>query len=215
MYPEVPGPEDPRCAAPASRTDHASVGQWIERAASGDDEAFGRLWQIVGDNVARMAESQLRRRHQATASWDHDDAAQSALMSLVSRIRDGRSPPPDGAEELWKLLATIVYRKVRGRARHRAALKRGGGTVMPDSDAVERAAAGTPPADLAAMLAEEAEIRLEQLGDPLLRKLAWMRLEGQTVPEIARTLELSKATIDRKLQRIRAIWGTARDEHAE
>ena len=50
------------------------------------------------------------------------------------------------------------------------------------------------------------------LKDPDLRQIALWKLEGYTNREIAAQLDCKLRTVERKLERIRAYWETARDE---
>ena len=45
-----------------------------------------------------------------------------------------------------------------------------------------------------------------RLNDKTLRVIAFQKLQGLTSEEIARSLEISTRTVDRKLQLIRAMW---------
>jgi DNA-directed RNA polymerase specialized sigma24 family protein len=51
---------------------------------------------------------------------------------------------------------------------------------------------------------------MEALNDETLRIVTRMKLEGYSSGEIAKRLEVSSRTVDRKLQLIRDIW----EEHA-
>ena len=58
----------------------------------------------------------------------------------------------------------------------------------------------------AAQFAEECARLLDQLGDPKLRQVALLKLEGYTDQEIADQLGCVVRTVERKVQAIRAIW---------
>ena len=70
---------------------------------------------------------------------------------------------------------------------------------------------GPTPAE-AALLNEALEHRFQMLKDPDLRQIALWKLEGYTNAEIAAQLECTLRTVERKLERIRTYWETARDE---
>jgi DNA-directed RNA polymerase specialized sigma24 family protein len=80
------------------------------------------------------------------------------------------------------------------------------GTILDriDSD-------GPTPAE-AALLNEALERRFQMLKDPNLRQIALWKLEGYTNAEIAARLDCTLRTVERKLERIRGYWETARDE---
>jgi DNA-directed RNA polymerase specialized sigma24 family protein len=69
---------------------------------------------------------------------------------------------------------------------------------------------GPTPAE-AALLNEALEQRFQRLNDPGLRQIALWKLEGYTNQEIAGKLECTLRTVERKLERIRAYWGTSDD----
>jgi hypothetical protein len=50
------------------------------------------------------------------------------------------------------------------------------------------------------------------LNDPGLRQIALWKLEGDTNAEIARKLECTLRTVERKLERIRIYWGKSDEE---
>ena len=100
-------------------------------------------------------------------------------------------------------------RDVRREDAEAAADRSGGdlpGTILDriDSD-------GPTPAE-AALLNEALERRFQMLKDPDLRQIALWKLEGYTNPEIAARLDCTLRTVERKLERIRAYWETARDD---
>ena len=55
-------------------------------------------------------------------------------------------------------------------------------------------------------MAEDCQRLFEALADESLRQIAQLKLEGYTNEEIAAKLDCATRTIERKLERIRAIW---------
>jgi DNA-binding NarL/FixJ family response regulator len=55
------------------------------------------------------------------------------------------------------------------------------------------------------------EERLEALADPMLRRVALLKLEGYTNREIAAELKITARTVERKVDRIRARWASGGD----
>ena len=125
-------------------------------------------------------------------------------------------------DELWNLLVRITLRKAKNTAnRHlqgkrdvrrehaESATGRSGEeatcTILDQIDTD-----GPTPAE-AALLNEALEQRFQKLNDPGLRQIALWKLEGYTNPEIARELECTLRTVERKLERIRAYWGSSDD----
>ena len=104
------------------------------------------------------------------------------------------------------------------------ATSRGIGTVRrEDAEAADRSGGDLPgtildqidsdgptPAE-AALLNEALERRFQMLKDPDLRQIALWKLEGYTNAEIATQLDCTLRTVERKLERIRGYWESARD----
>ena len=63
-----------------------------------------------------------------------------------------------------------------------------------------------PDPALAAAVAEECERLLAALPDPLLRRVAVLRMDGLSVDEIVERVGTSHKSVDRKLDLIRRIW---------
>ena len=79
-----------------------------------------------------------------------------------------------------------------------------------DSDAweaaVEQVVGREPTPAFAAMVADECRRLLEALGDEGLRRIALLRMEGYSDPDIAATLRCGLRTVGRKLELIRKTW---------
>ena len=63
-----------------------------------------------------------------------------------------------------------------------------------------------PDPALAAEVAEECERLLAALGDPELRRVALLRMDGHSVEEVAAKVGCAPRSVKRKLQLIRGIW---------
>jgi DNA-directed RNA polymerase specialized sigma24 family protein len=115
------------------------------------------------------------------------------------------------------LLVTITARKVVDQVERECRQKRGGGRVRSETDLVgseseaagaglDRAVGREPTPAFAAMVADESRRLLEALGDETLRRIALLRMEGYSDPEIAAQLKCGLRTVGRKLELIRKIW---------
>ena len=120
-------------------------------------------------------------------------------------------------DDLWWLLLAISKRKVVDYVRRETALKRGAGLVHSETSLTGRGSeaeeftldqlVGDAPApDVLAMLDEQARHLMSKLRDDRLRRIAVQRIEGYTIPEIAKDLGLSQRSVERKLQLIRSTW---------
>src|SRR5262249_61877593 len=94
--------------------------------------------------------------------------------------------------------------------------KRGGGRVAGESalegpdregDAFAQLACPAPTPEFAALLADECRRRLDGLRDETLRRIALLKMEGDTDAEVAEQLDVGLRTVVRKLNLIRKAWG--------
>jgi DNA-directed RNA polymerase specialized sigma24 family protein len=79
-----------------------------------------------------------------------------------------------------------------------------------DADArdagIEQVVGREPSPAFAAMVTDECRRLLEVLGDETLRRIALLRMEGYSDPEIAARLGCGLRTVGRKLELIRKTW---------
>jgi RNA polymerase sigma factor (sigma-70 family) len=184
-------------------------------------EVAARLvWGRYFQELLALARNHLSARIRCRE--DEEDVLQSMYKSFCIRQRRGDFDLAN-RDELWNLLVRITIRKARNTAnRHRqdkrdvrredaaAAVDHSGadlpGTILDQIDSD-----GPTPAE-AALLNEALERRFQMLNDPGLRQIALWKLEGYTNPEIAAQLDCTLRTVERKLERIRAYWESAREE---
>lgn len=142
--------------------------------------------------------------------------ALSALDSFFARAERGEFAELNHGTELWKMLVVITARKASNYNKYTHRDVRGGGRITGDSGlerqesneafGIEQISDHAPTPEFVVSLDEECEARLDSLADEMLRQIAVLRLEGNTVQEIADALQISKRTIERKITLIRAIW---------
>ena len=186
-----------------------SVTAHIKCLLNGDSDGPRHLWERYYPRLVRLARARLRGARRLVA--DEEDIVLSAFDSFCRGASRGRFPRLDDRESLWRLLALITARKAldlieyEHRARHGDAL-RGDDSARAHADAVFSREPG--PAE-AALAADELRRLFERLGDDRLRAIAAWKLEGHTNDEIARLLDRSPGTVERKLQLIRLIWSQA------
>jgi DNA-directed RNA polymerase specialized sigma24 family protein len=199
--------------------DDASVSQWLEGLRAGDDDDIRRLWERYFQKLVGLARARLPAR--SRRERDEEDVALSAFHSLCERAGRGQFPRLADRDDLWRILSTITARKVLASERHRNRLKRGGGHVLGQSELVQRD--GSAPAALslllsrepnpedAAAFAEDCDRLFGRLGNPVLKGIAVLKLEGRSSEEIAAEYGVSARTVDRKLELIRALWEEERN----
>lgn len=212
--------------ANSSSNDSASVTHWIGALRDcGDEAAARKLWEKYWDQlVARLRAKIHPGARQAT---DEEDLALSAFDSLFRGISTGRYPDLSDREGLWCLLLTIADRRANRHREREFAQKRGGGKVLceqqlmkqaDDEDALGLAgfAQQGPSPQFALIIADEVEQRLEKLGDPVLREIVLLEMEGYNAGEIKEKLELgSLRTVYRKRNLIRTMWAEQESSDAD
>jgi DNA-directed RNA polymerase specialized sigma24 family protein len=192
-----------------------SITHWIGELARGDaDEATRRLWDRYFDRLVGLARSRLRAAKRGPA--DEEDVALSAFDSLCRGVVDGRFPRLDGREDLWRLLATITARKATDQIQSEARLKRGGGRVIGEGDLAAPGDEGPggfagfegegPSPEFVAMMGEEIRRLFGLLPDETLRVVALLKMEGYSNEELAASLDCALRSVERKLERVRALW---------
>jgi DNA-directed RNA polymerase specialized sigma24 family protein len=187
-----------------------SVSRLIPGLKEGDRRAVQELWQRYFQPLVRVAR---RRIHPARCrEAGPEDVALEAFLEFCDRLAgpdtDRRFPRLQTRAQLWKLLVCFTVRTAfdfnqkqgrrAGVVRGESALGEEGLALFPDRE---------PAPEFAAAVGE----LLDQLRDDKLRTVAQGRMEGRSVPEIARDLDCSASTVERKLRAIRAIW-KAREE---
>jgi len=190
------------------------VSQWMMHLAEGDDEVAQKIWSDYFGKLVRLA----RRKLEGIPSRDYDeeDVALSAMNSFYHGLAQHKFDHLHHRDDLWKLLVTITARKVTARRRSYFAQKRGGGRVRGESifghqdeeqDGLAKVLGSEPTPELAAEVAENCRQMLDQLNDETLRQVALWTLEGYRTEEIAEKLGCVRRTVERKLERVREIWG--------
>jgi RNA polymerase sigma factor (sigma-70 family) len=101
--------------------------------------------------------------------------------------------------DLWRLLALLTVRKAIDLQRRQRPEEAVGG--------LEQLLDREPSPELAAELADEYRRLLDRLGDPQLQAIALWKVEGYSNEEIAGRLGCVVRSVERKLQRIRMLWG--------
>ena len=194
-----------------------SVTRWIVALKDGDQVAAQALWERYFDRLVRLAGAKLRAARHPGAVEDEEDAALSAFDSFCKGARRGRFPKLSDRDDLWRLLVVITARKAWDQVERERAVKRGGGRPLvgsaalgdgPDGGlfALDQIVGAEPTPEFAAMVAEACRQRLDRLPDPILRRIALLKMEGYTGEEIAEQLDVSLRTVANKLKWIRMAW---------
>ena len=182
--------------------------------AEGDADAAQKIWNDYFGKLVRLARHKLDGIPRRDS--DEEDVALSAMNSFYQGLAQHKFDHLHHRDDLWKLLVTITARKATARRRLYFAQKRGGGWVRGESifgqpdeaEGLVRILGAEPTPELAAEVAENCRKLLDQLPDETLRRVALWTLEGYRTEEIAEKLGCVRRTVERKLGRIREIWGS-------
>jgi DNA-directed RNA polymerase specialized sigma24 family protein len=188
-----------------------SISICLDLLKRGDGVGAQRLWEAYFHRLVRLACQRLGQVPRRAA--DEEDVALSAFKSFVLRAEAGKFPRLDDREDLWQILYVITVRKsisvIRRESRHNAVVSLSDLAVLEEGGPID----SEPTPELAAQFAEELHLLLDQLGDPILHDIALWRMEGYTNKEIAGRIGVIEQTVERKLRRIREIWGE--NEHRD
>jgi DNA-directed RNA polymerase specialized sigma24 family protein len=192
-----------------------SISQWLGQLKEGDRAALQPIWEAYFQRLV----VQVRRRLSDTPrrARDEEDVVLSALNSFYRATEQGRLPKLDDRHDLWMVLCLMARRKADDLRRYERRARRDVRRALDEAAlAADTPTDGAPPLtwlegrepspDDVAALAEEGERRLHLLGDPELRTVAVMRLEGYSAEEIAASLGLTDRTVRRRVALIRRIW---------
>lgn len=198
-----------------SISDTGSISDWITRLERHETVAIEKLWHRYYDRLIGLAKLKLRSFIRRVA--DEEDVVQDTLNSFLMSNSNGNYAHVRDRNDLWKLLVTILDNKAKDQVKHECRQKRGSGRVRGNSllgrpgesspasgfDNLEHT--GMDPETNAIML-ERVDCLLARLDDPSLRQVALLKLDGYTNDEIAESLQRTTRAIERKLQKIRALW---------
>jgi DNA-directed RNA polymerase specialized sigma24 family protein len=136
-----------------------------------------------------------------------EDIALEAFLEFCDRLArpdaDRRFPRLHTRAHLWKLLVCFT---VRAAFDFQQKQDRRAGLVRGESALGEEGLAVFPGREPAPEFTAAVTELLDQLRDDTLRLVALRKMEGHTVADIARELDCSASSVERKLRTIRAIW---------
>lgn len=184
-----------------------SVSEWIESMKLGDTAAYGQLWQRYYSQLITKARRILKSRGTGKETFDEEDVLQSVFFALFRGIENGKFPNLSDRGGLWRLLIVMTERRTIGKVKHDNAQKRGG-KVQTFPIHGEKNTGSRIHFDVQGQL-EPAPQTVEQLVktvdevmagcNEVERQIIIERMQGHDLEAIAKTMNLSTATIGRKL----------------
>jgi RNA polymerase sigma-70 factor, ECF subfamily len=144
-----------------------------------------------------------------------EDILQEVFLSFCARQQRGEFDLAN-RDQFLSLIVTIALNKICSAARRELRQRRdvrrerpleSGSDERPGIDPEDYRAAP----DVATEIAEEVESLVGRL-PPECREVVLLRLEGQTVEEIARKIDRTPRTVERRLERVRGMWDNEMSE---
>ena len=184
----------------ASPGDRSLLDLW----RAGDDKAARELFDRYADRLLALARRRLGQR--LARRVDPEDIVQSVFRTFFARAKEGRFSIRD-QDDLCKLLFRLtVHKTLRQVHHHRAAKRDFGQEVEPGREAPAGAQPFDPEPTPEAVntFLDQMDHFLRQLR-PEERQILEMRLQGCSVPEIAKKLGTYERKVFRLLERIRSL----------
>lgn len=148
---------------------------------------------------------------------DEDDIVADAFVDFFRAAEAGQFTKLDDRHDLWQVLVMLTERRVIDQLRRERAAKRSAAKIDSpeaaagaphghvDEDNISQVSDGEPTPAFAAEAAEHLQVLLAALPNNM-RAIATHKLEGYTNSEIAKRLNTSLRSVERRLGLIRRIW---------
>jgi DNA-directed RNA polymerase specialized sigma24 family protein len=190
-----------------------SVTRWLAPLQAGDPAAVQQLWQRYFHRLVGLARARLAGAPRRVE--DEEDVALSAFDSFCRNAERGRFPDLTDRDGLWRLLVMFTARKAGHLRRDQTRLKRGGAARVEagadDRDLLGEVLGREPDPAFAALAADQHRHLMSLLNDDL-REVALLRMQGESVEEIAARLGYVSRSVKRKLELIRELWERELDD---
>lgn len=194
----------------------SSTTHWIERLRQGDSAAAFELWERYSKRMQRLGRTRLKGV--TPTAFDEEDVALSAYGAFCFAVQEGRYSSLQGRDDLWPLLATFTVRKANDRLKGEGAWKRNGretgGPIRDEAALLTHVPSSELDPALSVLLKDEFQRLMRALNDSELERLVVFKLDGHTNEEIAERLGLTRRTIQRMLNLVRAIWRAETEDTA-
>ena len=183
---------------------------WFRILRSGDQTAVEQLWDGFVPSLQSKAETWLGRMVTQTDVGTNGNS-HSAFDVFCRGLTEERFDALRGADELWRLLATITLRRQIGNQNGLLAETRDERLAASSESSLENRVAPSSKqsesnSSLALQMAHECRHLLRILADTKLEAIVLAKLEGLTNEAIATDLKLTRRTIQRMIRLIRNIW---------
>ena len=183
-----------------------SVSEWIESMKQGDIAAYSQLWQRYYSQLITNARNMLTSRRTGKETFDEEDVLQSVFFALFKGIENGKFPNLVDRNGLWRLLIVMTERRTIGKIKHDNAQKRGGkvrifplyGKKTGSQLYFDIEGAPTPQPQTVEELVKTVDEMMAGC-NKTEKRIVVERMIGHELNDIAARMEISTATIGRKL----------------
>jgi len=163
-----------------------SITGWLDSVRQGNDDAAKNIWDRWYERLcARVSPHSGRLR-----IHDNEDIASDAFADFFSALREGKFSSLRNRAEIWKLLATIAVRKSVASYRFERAQRRGGGQHVYSFEEMKQKSSSmtAPRRPITSVIVDEL---IRSISNPMLARVARMKIEGMTNADIANELDCS------------------------
>lgn len=190
-------------------TQENSISGWIAGAKVSDPAALNALWGLYYPKLVLLARGRLNDHTRRVS--DEEDVAISVFESFFRAAEKNRFPNLADRDQLWQLLLRMTVRKSIDHHR------RFGGRRFVSGESAFNDAQGElhgiaevngdePSPELVVAIVDATNNLMNLLEDEQLRQIAAAKLEGYENGEIAKNLDCSVSTVERRLRLVRKKW---------
>lgn len=179
----------------------------LRKVRNGESESKDRLWGLVYDELYRIAQRELARRHGGPATLSATSVVHEAYLRLMGGS-DGELPEFENRLHFFATGARVMRSVIIDYARRQRRQKRGGDAPHVSLGALPLPVPTPASSDLDRLLSVEAALReLESFDAELARVVELRFFGGLKESEIAHLEDVSTRTIQRRWRRARAFLG--------
>lgn len=196
-----------------------SVTYYMNQLRAGNREGTEQLWQRFYSRLVRLAHNRMNSNFRRVTS--EEDVAAIAIAECFKSLEEGRFPELEGRDDLWARLAQITERRALNEIRRQTSQKAGGGKVLGESvflnadEDFPQGINGIPGKEPTLEYVDQLGITVNEMLTGLndqLRQIAIMKMQGYTNRDISQQVEVSVATVERKLALLRQKLSQVEDE---
>ena len=187
-----------------------SVTHWIQQLKSGERAEVHNLWERYFHQLVAIARSKLQTFPRTAA--DEEDVAISAFHSFCKAVEGGRFPKLDDRHDVWQILIMITRRKAISLKQYERREIRDCSRNQAFSDETmagpdfKKFISSEPDPQFVSEMVDQCTFLMNKLDDDRLSQIVRWRMDGYTIAEIGEKLDLSPATIERRMRFIRKCW---------